>query len=198
MIKFKNLSNEAPFKIFKKKYDDALLAGQRNIEAICISSFDMMSNTVDSRYVNIKYLDNNIFIFFTNYKSPKSLAFKSHNQISGLFYWSSTNTQIRIKAKIKKTTKEFNKLYFNKRSINKNLLAISSNQSQPISSYDEVIKKYNLLKDKNDIVECPDYWGGYFFSPYEIEFWVGHENRLNKRDLYIKKNKNWIHSILEP
>ena len=103
-----------------------------------------------------------------------------------------------MSAKIKKTSSEYNDKYFKKRSINKNALAISSNQSQVISSYDQVIKKYEKVKDNKNLSKCPDYWGGYSFKPYEIEFWEGSDFRLNKRDLYELKNYKWIHSILEP
>ena len=102
MIKFNNITQEPPYLIFKKKYDQALNLGQKNIEAISISSFSKEKNEVDSRFVNLKIIDHNRFIFFTNYDSPKSLAFESHDQISGIFFWTSTNTQIRLKAKNKK------------------------------------------------------------------------------------------------
>ena len=62
--------------------------------------------------------------------------------------------------------------YFKKRSIDKNALAISSNQSQGIKSYEQVLLKYNEIKDTNDLKKCPDYyWGGFSFIPYYFEFW---------------------------
>ena len=63
MIKFNNLKQEAPFLIFKKKYDEALLARQKSIEAISISSYNQQTNEVDSRYVNLKFVQNDEFIF---------------------------------------------------------------------------------------------------------------------------------------
>ena len=45
---------------------------------------------------------------------------------------------------------------------------------------------------------CPENWGGYSFTPYEIEFWEGNKFRLNKRDLYKKEGNIWNHFILEP
>ena len=86
MIKFNNLNLETPYQLLKEKYDEALNAGQRCIEAISISSFNKELYEVDSRYVNLKFISNDEFIFFSNYKSPKALAFNSHNQIAALFY----------------------------------------------------------------------------------------------------------------
>ena len=132
MIQFNNLNQEIPYQLLKDKYDEALNAGQRGIEAISISSYNKEISEVDSRYVNLKFISNDEFIFFSNYDSPKALSFNSHNQIAALVYWPSINVQIRIKAKIKKTSKEFNQKYFFDRLEEKNALAISSNQSKLI------------------------------------------------------------------
>ena len=70
------------------------------------------------------------FIFFSNYNSPKAIEFRSHDQISCAIFWSEVNIQIRIKAFIQKTSVSFNNLYFKSRSLEKNALAISSNQSK--------------------------------------------------------------------
>ena len=198
MIKFNNLNPEIPYQFLKEKYDEALNAGQRGIEAISISSYNKDISEVDSRYVNLKVITNDRFIFFSNYNSPKASSFNSHNQIAALLYWPSINVQIRMKAKIKRTTDEFNQNYFFNRSKEKNALAISSNQSKPIGSYDQVKENYNKSLKDDDLKKCPKYWGGYSFTPYEIEFWEGNEFRLNKRNLYRKDNSTWSHFILEP
>ena len=198
MIQFNNLNKELPYQLIKKKYDMAFDAGQKSIEAISISSYNGNINEVDSRYVNLKFIINEEFIFFSNYNSPKATAFKSHNQISALLYWSSINTQIRIKAEIKKTSSKFNQKYFFDRSERKNALAISSNQSSQINSYNRVKENFKKSLERDDLKKCPKYWGGYSFKPYEIEFWEGNEFRLNLRNHYKKDKNNWNHSILEP
>ena len=198
MIQFNDLNQEMPYLVFKEKYNEALDAKQKNIEAISISSYNIEISEVDSRYVNLKFVTNDEFIFFSNYDSPKALSFNSHNQIAALVYWPSINVQIRMKAKIKRKTDEYSQNYFFSRSEEKNALAISSNQSKPIDSYSLVKENYNKSLKNDDLKECPKYWGGYSFKPYEIEFWEGNEFRLNKRDLYIKDNTSWNHFILEP
>jgi len=187
MIEFTNLNQETPYQLLKEKYDEAVDAGQKGIEAISISSYNKEIGEVDSRYVNLKFITNDEFIFFSNYDSPKASAFISNNQIAALLYWPSINFQIRMKAKIKKTSNEYNQQYFYNRSKEKNALAISSNQSKPIDSYSQVKENYNKSLKNNDLKECPKYWGGYSFKPYEIEFWEGNEFRLNKRNLYTKR-----------
>ena len=198
MIQFNNLNPEIPYQFLKEKYDEALNAGQRGIEAISISSYNKEISEVDSRYVNLKFITNDEFIFFSNYDSPKASSFNSHNQIAALLYWPSINVQIRMRAKIKKTSNEYNQKYFFDRSEEKNALAISSNQSKPIDSYNQVKENYNKSLKNDDLKKCPEFWGGYSFTPYYFEFWEGHESRLNKREAYEKSDDSWNHLILQP
>tara|TARA_Y100000746_G_C15455361_1_gene429015 strand:- start:448 stop:1041 length:594 start_codon:yes stop_codon:yes gene_type:complete len=197
MIKFQDLSKAKPYKKFIKSYNEAVAHDQESIEAICISSY--LNNEVDSRFVNLKYIIGNEWIFFSNYKSPKALQFLNNHNISCIFYWNKTNTQIRIKAKIKKTSDSFSDSHFKNRSKEKNALAVSSNQSKSIDSYKSVIKNYNdTINNKELTLKRPSYWGGYAFTPYYFEFWKGHDSRLNKRKVFYKDGNGWGSSILQP
>lgn len=198
MIKFNNINKEIPYQLLKEKYDEAFNAGQKGIEVISISSYNNKIKEVDSRYVNLKFITNDNFIFFTNYNSSKASAFNSFDQIAALLYWPIINVQIRIKAKIKQTPITFNQKYFFDRSQKKNALAISSDQSKPIHSYNQVKENYNQSLNNDDLKKCPEFWGGYAFTPYYFEFWEGHESRLNKREVYKKSDDGWKHIILQP
>ena len=198
MIDFNNLSQETPYLILKEKYDEAIKAKQKNIEAICIASYSVQHEEVRARFVNLKFIDNKEFIFFSNYESPKSKDFISHNQITGLIYWNSINVQIRMKAYVKKTNKKYNDAYFSNRDRKKNALAISSKQSTSVDSYETVEGNFMKSLQNDDLSKCPDYWGGYKFTPYYFEFWQGHESRLNKREVYMLQKNEWIHSHLQP
>jgi pyridoxine/pyridoxamine 5'-phosphate oxidase len=78
VIIFQNLSKETPYQIFQEKYKDAFEAKQKNIEAICISSFSKENDEVNSRFVNLKFVREKEFIFFSNYNAPKSIEFSDH------------------------------------------------------------------------------------------------------------------------
>lgn len=197
MIRFLKINKAEPYQRLKCKYDEAVKKNQKNVDAISISSFSKISNQVNSRYVNLKFIDDEEFIFFSNYNSPKAIEFRSHDQISCAIFWSEINIQIRIKAFIQKTSVSYNNLYFKSRSLEKNALAISSNQSNTIESFNKVKEQYEYSMKHDNLKECPSYWGGFSFRPFEIEFWEGNEFRLNKRDLFTK-DRNWHHSILEP
>ena len=127
------------------------------------------------------------------------MQFESHDQISALFHWGAINSQIRLKAKINKTSVEFSDTHFQSRTKEKNALAISSNQSQLIDSFDSVKDNfYKTLASMDSESKRPDYWGGYSFTPYYFEFWEGHENRLNQRHVFSMEEGSWSESLLQP
>ena len=103
-----------------------------------------------------------------------------------------------MKAKISTTSAVYNDRYFRSRDIDKNALAISSNQSKIIESYNDVKKKYDDIKINKDLTKCPSYWGGFYFVPYYFEFWQGHPSRLNEREFFKLKNNQWENGFLEP
>ena len=198
MIDFSDICSSKPYEIFKDYYSKALLNDQKSIEAIAISSFNKTINEVESRFVNLKYINDQEWIFFSDYSSKKAQDFKGHDQISALFLWQSINVQIRIKANIKKTDKKFSDTHFKKRSDKKNALAISSNQSRPINSYQDVVENYKHTLDSKDLSIRPEGWGGFSFYPYYFEFWEGNDSRLNKRDVYEIIDNKWHHYFLQP
>ena len=198
MIIFRNNINHLPYQKFKKLHDEAIPADEKIIEAVCISSYSNDLKEVDSRYVNLKIVDADSFIFFSNYNSPKAIQFQSHKQVSLAFYWPSINTQIRMKGNIKISPPEISDQHFLNRSDSKNALAIASFQSKKIDSYQSLINKYESILMQNNLSIRPNYWGGFSFIPYFFEFWEGHKNRLNKRETYELQENKWIHSFLQP
>ena len=199
MIKFINLSSEKPYIHFQSLYNEALENDQRGIEAISVSSYSQEMSEVEARYVNLKYIVENEWIFFSNYNSPKAKQFESHSQVSVLIFWSSINTQIRMKGLISKTSMEFSDEHFKGRTKEKNALAISSNQSQAINSFEKVAENFNkTLELMTPDTVRPDFWGGFSFTPYYFEFWKGHTNRLNKRNVFEKKDGEWVERLLQP
>ena len=199
MIEFIDIISDPPYLKFQNLFNKALDNGQTEMEALSVSSYNLSKNEVESRYVNLKYIQGNEWIFFTNYFSPKADQFQSHDQISVLMYWAATNTQIRIQAKIKKTSDNFSDAHFHNRSKEKNALAISSQQSQPIDSFDQVNKKYHsILTSMTSVTPRPSYWGGFSFTPYYFEFWEGHENRLNQRHVFEILDGAWQEKFLQP
>lgn len=199
MIAISKISQEEPYLLFENFYKEALQKKQTSIEAASVSSFNSNTNEVESRFVNIKYLIDKKFIFFSNYNSLKANNFQNHDQISLLFYWNKIDVQIRIKAKVYHSDEKFSDKHYGDRSSKKNALAHSSKQSTTVNSYESVVKNYNKVLKLNDLLSSrPDYWGGFDIVPYYFEFWEGNVHRINKRTIFKIEGKKWKKYFLSP
>lgn len=200
MISIDSNIKSKPLKKLISFYCKAHEKKQQYIEAACLST-SSNENIPDSRFLNIKYINESGLIFFTNYNSPKAIQLDNNPYISLVFFWSSINTQIRIKAYAEKLSESLSDIHFKKRNFNKNILSISSNQSCKTKTYEDVVIKYEeTLKNinDNDDLKRPKYWGGYNLKPSYFEFWQGEKNRINKREVFEIENNKWKQYILEP
>ena len=71
MIDFIKLDNSKPYQTFYDYYNKAIQQNQSSIEAVVISSFNRDINEVNSRFVNLKFIKEKEWIFFSNYLSLK-------------------------------------------------------------------------------------------------------------------------------
>ena len=63
MIKILNKLKDKPYLKFYKYYKEAINVDQSHIESIAISSYCSLTKTVNSRFVNLKYIDSNRWTF---------------------------------------------------------------------------------------------------------------------------------------
>ena len=153
-----------------------------------------------NRVVLLKSISDKGLVFVTDYQSAKGLDIAENPNVSVTFWWAQTNKQIRVEGDCIKVNAEFSDDYFLSRPRGSQISASVSNQSEEISSYDsladEAEKFSSLYKDKT--IQRPERWGGYLLRPKRIEYWQDMPNRLHKRELFIKKGKEWQKIYLSP
>tara|TARA_B100002051_G_C16734733_1_gene640522 strand:+ start:268 stop:861 length:594 start_codon:yes stop_codon:yes gene_type:complete len=197
MILFnKNIKSE-PQKELIKLYHIATKKNQRNIEAASLSTISS-DNKPHCRFINIKYVNENEFIFFSNYNSSKARDINLNKNIALTFFWNLANIQIRIEGEIKKLDEKRSDIHWLTRSVEKNALAFSSDQSKEIASFKEVKRNYNNVLKNEDLTKRPKYWGGYVVVPHYFEFWEGSDFRLNKRKVFFNENEVWNKKLIQP
>jgi pyridoxamine 5'-phosphate oxidase len=171
-----------PFELFNLWFDQAVKDENPEPNAMTIATCS--DNKPSSRIVLLKEIEDQKFIFYTNYSSHKGKDIASNPYVSLLFFWPMSQRQIRIYGQASKLSREKAKSYFISRPIESQVSAIASPQSSKIS-------KEDLIHAANKVAsytthDCPENWGGIGVEPREIEFWQGQPGRLHDRIVYKK------------
>jgi pyridoxamine 5'-phosphate oxidase len=154
------------------------------------------------RTVLLKYYDEKGFVFFTNFESRKAKEIKDNSKVSLLFVWLDLERQVMINGTASRISAAESAKYFMTRPKESQMAAWVSSQSNPLTSRQILLQKFQEMKKKigEGKVPLPSFWGGYRVEPVEIEFWQGRKNRLHDRFLYTRKgeSKEWGIERLAP
>src|SRR5687768_9333651 len=153
-----------------------------------------------ARVVLLKSFDHNGFVFFTNYDSRKSSELKQNPFAALLFWWPTSDKQIRIEGKVVFVTEKESDDYFATRPRGKQIGAWASNQSQVIEGRDTLNERVAELEQQYQGKEVPrpPYWGGFRLVPNQFEFWLGQPDRLHDRIRYQRERGRWTIERLSP
>ncbi len=157
------------------------------------------SGRPSSRIVLLKGVEENGFVFYTNYESDKGHQLQEQPYASLCFFWPELERQVRIEGKVSKVSPAVSDDYFNSRPLASRLGAWASPQSQIISERELLEKKLEEVKNKFTLdIPRPEHWGGYKLVPDYMEFWQGRESRLHDRIIYSIKDEKWMINRLAP
>ena len=200
MLKYKDLIEHIkdPFVLFKKWYDLACKTEINDPNAMTLST--LSNNQPSSRVVLLKSYDEIGLVFYTNSNSKKGKSIKENNNVALNFHWKTQNRQIRIEGIANIVSKEVADSYFKTRPRNSQIGAWSSNQSDDLSSRDELVKNIKdfEMKYKDKDIPRPSHWNGYLVMPNLIEFWQEMPFRFHDRVLYLKSDNSWKIKKLYP
>ena len=200
MLKHKDLIEHIkdPFVLFKKWYDLACKTEINDPNAMTLST--LSNNQPSSRVVLLKSYDEIGLVFYTNSNSKKGKSIKENNNVSLNFHWKTQNRQIRIEGNANIVSNEVADSYFKTRPRNSQIGAWSSNQSDDLSSRDELVKNIKdfEMKYKDKDIPRPSHWNGYLVMPNLIEFWQEMPFRFHDRVLYLKSDNSWKIKKLYP
>jgi pyridoxamine 5'-phosphate oxidase len=192
-------ANDSPIAQFEQWFKQVLDIEASDPTAMVLATVDE-NGYPDSRVVLLKGVEDEQFIFYTNYHSAKATQLNSNPCCALNFYWPHIARQVRIRGRVKKLNRERSDEYFSSRPHKSQLSAVASPQSQVIKSRFELEKRLNDLINNigTEPVVRPVSWGGYAVIADEIEFWQGRNNRLHDRLVYIKEKQRWLLRRLAP
>ena len=190
--------HDNPFEQFVEWLDDAIIHKEDEPTAMIVATVSTEGHP-STRTVLLKGVENNQFIFFTNYESRKGKQLAGNPYISLSFVWHKLERQVHIEGKAEKISPEQSDEYFATRPYTSRIGAWASEQSEVISSHKSLLAKAALIAAKHPLnVPRPPHWGGYLVIPDRIEFWQGRPSRLHDRICYLYNDGKWEIERLSP
>ena len=177
-------------------YDPEEKLEQNDPNAICVSSVDT-EGMPNGRYVLLKDVSENGFLFYTNLKSQKGKELFGSKK-GALTWWSrAQNKSVRVQGSVKQVSDEVANNYWSTRKEDAKISAILSKQSEEVTSRDQLEEEFTKLKAEyaGKEIPRPDHWSGVIISPQKIEFWEAtdeYTSRLHNRFVFELQNDQWV------
>jgi pyridoxamine 5'-phosphate oxidase len=191
---------DEPIAFFKKWFTEAESAQITEINAMTLATVDA-GNKPHARIVLLKGLDEQGFVFYTNYDSAKGIEIKANPNVALVFFWKELERQVRIEGLIEKVSPEESDIYFQSRPAGSRIGAWASPQSREITHRNIIEMNYAKYEQEFSAIDTPrpEHWGGYRVLPNRLEFWQGRASRLHDRIVFsLEDSGKWNRSRLAP
>ena len=179
-------TGDNPFDIARRWLDEATPQEPNDPNAMALSTVDA-GGMPDTRIVLLKEIEDDGFVFFTNYESAKGEQIAATGKASFVIHWKSLRRQIRARGMVEKVSADDSDAYYRTRPLGSRIGAWASAQSRPLESRqvlaDAVKEAESRLGADPD---RPPHWGGFRIVPEQIEFWADGEFRLHDRFVWKK------------
>ena len=197
-----DLTNVAkdPINQFTKWFDEAIKAKVLEPNAMSLATVSN-DNRPSCRIVLLKGIEENKFLFYTNYQSHKGKELENNPVCALTFFWPELERQVRIEGIADRVGENQSIEYFQSRPLGAQISAWASPQSSIIENrtiLEERVKQIEKRFEGNKVLPRPQQWGGYAVEPHMIEFWQGRENRLHDRLEYVRVEGSWRMHRLAP
>lgn len=174
-------AGDDPFAIARAWLNEAAAQEVNDPNAIALATVDE-SGMPNARMVLLKEIEDDAFVFYTNYGSAKAREIESAGKAAFVMHWKSLRRQVRVRGPVEREDGPKADAYFASRSLKSRLGAWASHQSEPLESRAALVAEVARLTPKLGVhPPRPPFWGGYRIRPLEIEFWADGPFRLHDR-----------------
>ena len=190
--------HENPISQFEQWQKEAIHAQVNEPTAMNIATVDEQGRP-NSRMVLLKEVNEQGFVFFTNYLSRKGSCIERNPYVALTFFWPELERQVRIEGQVFRLPEHESDAYFASRPYTNRVGAWASEQSQPIANKAVLVARAAMFGARHPLkVPRPPHWGGYVVQPDRVEFWQGRPSRLHDRVCYVLENGAWQKMRLAP
>ena len=189
-----------PIKQFGKWFQEALEAKVLEPNAMNLATINV-NNRPSSRIVLLKGVEQEKFLFYSNYQSAKGKELDQNPACALTFFWPELERQVRIEGIADRVDDKRSEEYFQSRPRGSQIGAWTSPQSSIIESrsiLEERAKQIEKRFEGISVLPKPNQWGGYQVEAQIIEFWQGRPNRLHDRIQFCKIDNTWKFHRLAP
>lgn len=192
-------AGDDPIALFREWFDDARDAGFLLPESMAVATATP-DGRPSVRMMLLKGVDEEGFLFYTNYGSRKAGELDENPRAALIFHWDVLERQVRVEGSVERLSKVTSAAYFRTRSRGSQLGAWASRQSEALESREALERRFRRCEEqfRGEEIPLPDFWGGYRLRPVRIEFWQGRANRLHDRLEYRKSDRGWSLTRLYP
>ena len=193
-------AGDDPFQLVRDWLEDARETEPNDPNAIALATVDP-DGLPNARMVLLKDIEQDAFVFYTNYDSRKGTELDASGKAAFVLHWKSLRRQVRVRGLVEREDGAKADEYYNSRSLQSRIGAWASKQSQPLSSRSALMAeaaKEGLRHGSHP--ERPQFWGSFRIRPTEIEFWADGAFRLHDRFRWSRENIEglWNISRLNP
>ena len=152
------------------------------------------------RMLLLKGVDDEGFVFYTNYESRKGRELLAAGKAAMCFHWQPLESQVRVEGPVEPVSAAEADAYFASRPVGSRIGAWASLQSRAIEPPGELARRVAEFERKfaSGDIPRPPYWGGFRLVPRVIEFWKNMPNRLHVRHRYTRLGAGWSVNTLYP
>lgn len=189
-----------PIQQFQKWFDEALKAEVPEPNAMNLATVNQ-DGRPSSRIMLLKGIENNRFVFFTNYQSDKGQALEANPACALTFFWPELERQVRIEGVATRIDENRSELYFQSRPRLSQIGAWASPQSSLLSDRKLLEERFKQMEEKfreQPVLPKPKQWGGFEVEPFLIEFWQGRPSRLHDRIRFANIDGQWKINRVSP
>ena len=188
-------AGENPFEIARTWLSEAEKSEPNDPNAIALSTVDA-DGLPNARMVLLKDIEDDAFVFYTNYGSAKAQEIDQAGKAAFVMHWKSLRRQIRVRGVVERETGQKADDYYASRSLKSRIGAWASRQSQPLNSRAELLAESAKLSLKlGPNPKRPEFWGGFRIRPTMIEFWADGAFRLHDRFQWTRKTQDGVWKI---